>query len=416
MIRYLASFLEYLLMLMVILEFNTPYTYFPVIRHGVFLSIIGLLGILCLLSWRHVSFEILAFAFAILIGALFPFLNVYENGFKNYVRLYVIIFPLLVVLLASYLNRSEDECQHLLLKFSNLVVALAVISLFFWIFGSTLGVIPSTAIIPNSWGHAKFIPTYYGIYFETQEAVASAGAESMIRNSGIFNEAPMHNMILCTALAVELCIRQTKSIKRIILLIFTIITTISTTGFIFMFLLLSIKSYQAFASRYKLQMLLLIPLLFMVALFFVGEILDNKKETGEGSYNSRGADVVKCIEVGFEHPISGVGVFFKSEENSSESRSFGYSNSLFGTFAHGGLYLVSLYIIALLVMPVLIYWRTGNLSFMLFMLSYFLLFTFTVSQYKVLTLFMVSYCLSYWYELTFSQHSVSGNMLYGKVD
>lgn len=399
---------------MVILEFNTPYTYFPVIGKMVTLSIITLSMFLILLNWKNLSIDFFAFVLLITIGAIFPFFNVYEGKTIAYIKLYFVILPLLLILTSSYMSEERESVSHLFIKFSNIVAVIAIISLFFWFLGSTLELIPSTAIIPNSWGGDRFIPTYFGIYFETQVGAAYK-IGSMIRNSGIFNEAPMYNMILCTALSVELFLRPRICIKRLILITLTIITTISTTGLIFMFVVYAIKGYNSFASKYRLQMILLLPIFLFASLFVMNSILENKKETGEGSYSSRSRDIVKCIEVGLEHPISGVGVFFKSEENSSDSRSYGYSNSLFGVFAHGGFYLLTLYVLSLLIIPIVSYFRDRNLSFFIFMLSYFLLFSFTVSQYKCLTILLVANGFSYWYKIFFGNGSLRV-IIHGEVD
>lgn len=390
-------------MLMVILEFNTPYQYFPDIGKLIFLSIITLLMILILLNWKNLTVDIFAFVLYITIGAIFPFFNVYEGKTIAYIKLYFVILPLSLILMSSYLSDDRESASRLLIKFSNIVMVIAIISLFFWLFGSVLGFVDSTAIIPNSWGHDKFIATYFGIYFETQEIVAISGAESMIRNSGIFNEAPVYNMILCTALSIELFLRSRICIKRITLLTITILTTISTTGGVFLFFVYAIKGYNRLASKYKLQMILLIPILLFIGYFVINGILDNKKETGEVSYNSRSNDIKKCIEVGIEKPITGVGIFFKSEEYSTDSRSFGYSNSLFGTFAHGGFYFLILYLLPLFAIPVFVFLKNRDFQFLMMLLSFFLLFSFTATQYKVLTIIMLSYSLSYWYIATFEK-------------
>ena len=389
----LIYFFEYLLMLMIILEFNTPYIYFPIIKNTVILLIIISAVVLILFNWRNLTLDAIAFTFLIIVGALFPFLNVYEGKTIAYIKLYFVILPLLLILTSSYMSEERESVSHLFIKFSNIVAVIAIISLFFWFLGSTLELIPSTAIIPNSWGGDRFIPTYFGIYFETQEGAAYK-IGSMIRNSGIFNEAPMYNMILCTALSIELFLRPTIYIKRLILITLTIITTISTTGLIFMFVVYTIKGCNGFASRYRLQMILLLPILLLASLFVMNCILENKKEVGEGSYSSRSRDIVKCFEVGLEHPINGIGIMHANKATTTDN--FGYSNSLFGTFAHGGLYFLFLYLIPLFLIPFFVGLKYGDYQLSIIIFCYFLLFTFTLSQYKVLTLLIISYSLAYW--------------------
>lgn len=417
----IISFFEYLLMLMIILEFNTPYIYFPLIKNLVNFFIIISALVLLLFHWRNLSLEIFAFAFLLLIGAIFPFMHVYEGRITSYIKIYFIIFPLLFLLLASYITSQGLDINRLMSKFSNIVFSIAVISISFWLFGSILGYVESTAVIPNSWGGDHFIPTYYGLYFETQEATASEGIGILVRNSGIFNEGPMYNMILCTSLAYEIFLNGTTRLFKIVTIVIAILTTVSTTGFIFLLLLFSVKGYMALSSKYGLQMVLLFPVILFLGIVAISTVLDNKKEKGEGSYNSRSRDITKCIEVGIEHPVTGVGIFFNSEENSSDNRSFGYSNSLFGTFAHGGFYFLFLYLIPLFVMPIFVFFKNGDSQFLMMLLSFFLLFSFTVSQYRVLTVFMLSYSLSYWYMTTFTAQSecrlqTGQSCDYGKVN
>lgn len=402
-LQHIRSILEYLLVLMVILEFNTPYTYFPVIGKMVTLSIITLSMFLILLNWKNLSIDFFAFVLLITIGAIFPFFNVYEGKTIAYIKLYFVILPLLLILTSSYMSEERESVSHLFIKFSNIVAVIAIISLFFWFLGSTLELIPSTAIIPNSWAGDRFIPTYFGVYFETQEAMATSGAESMIRNSGIFNEAPMYNMILCTALSIEMFLHQKISVKRIILLTLTILSTISTTGGVFMFIVYAIKAYNSFASNYKLQMILLLPIFILMGVFSINNILDNKKETGEYSYNSRSHDIVKCIEVGIENPIAGVGIMYKAAY--AESNFFGFSNSLFGVFAHGGFYFLLLYLFPFLIIPLILLLKYKNSSIGGIFLSYFGVFSFTVSEYKVLTIFVIACSLSYWYFVVFKKRN-----------
>lgn len=398
----IISFFEYLLMLMIILEFNTPYIEFPVVVKIQNIFIV-FSSIVLIYSNRHqVSSANFLFIAALLIGAIIPLLNVYSGRITSFIKIYYVFFPLFLTLIFSYSN-DEGGGYELLNKFSNIVIVLTAISLFFWLFGSILGIISSSALIPNSWASDRFITTYYGLYFETQELEATAGTMSIIRNSGIFNEAPMHNMILCVSLSIELFVCRNLRFKRIIIIVIAIFTTISTTGLIFLFVTFFIKGYFSLSSKLKLQMILLLPLLLLVSLIAISNVLENKKELSDGSYNSRSKDIVKCIEVGMENPIFGSGIMHKHD--SSERFNYGYSNSLFGVFAHGGIYFLLLYLASFFFIPIWVYLKEKDLQFPMLVLSYFLLFTFTVSQYNILTIFMVSFSLSKWYSMVFLHSS-----------
>ena len=356
---------------MMILEFNTPYVYFPVIRHAVEIILLLSAIILIIYHWDYISFDIFAFLLIVLVGAILPSLNVVEDKFVLYVKLYFVLLPILLLMMILYARENESAYETFLFKYSNIVYLISIVSLFFWFFGSILEIIPSTAIIPNAWGKEKFIPTYYGIYFETQSIEATEGASLMVRNSGIFNEGPMYNMILCIAISIELFVRKKIKPLRLCTLLITDITVLSTTGFLLLLLIFAIKAFELSHAKYGLQILLLSPIILIMVFITLSVILDNKKNSSAKSYNNRGDDIVKCVEVGLEHPILGVGVFFKGEEDSSDSKSFGFSNSTFAVFAHGGFYFLVLYLFPLFIVPIIIYCRNRDWCFLMFMMSLF---------------------------------------------
>lgn len=388
--------LEYLLMFFFIIEFNTPYTYFPIIAITVKYLCVFLLFLLTFI--RFGKFKIEPMVVYVLIGALIPLLNVADYSFKRYFWLYIVIFPLSLSYMIPLIHEDQENAKKMFLRFSNIVFVLALISLVFWYWGSMRGDIPYTTLIPNDWGEDRFIPTYYGVYFETQSVADSQTYSSVARNSGIFNEAPMHNMILCTALAVECFLRDKISKIRIVVLIATILTTISSTGFFFL-TALSVVNVYVRANQYRNALLTLTPVIIGVGLFVSSAIMENKKDTGESSLNSRIEDIEKCIMIGMENPILGIEIMHKADEFGSNKVNFGYSNSTFTTFAHGGLYLLLLYIAPLFIVPIISLRRQLDWRWSLMMFFYFLLFTFTVSHYKYLTMLFVAYGIAFWNEI-----------------
>lgn len=381
-------------MFFVILEFNTAYTCFLFIKWGI--RIISLVALFLLIVFSLRRFKVDFMVLGLIIGALPLLFNLADGHIWDYIRLYILFLPMAVLYLTTLFKEGRDKVCSLLLKYSNIVIVLSLVSLFFWSLGTVSEMIPYTMLVPNNWGgNERFIPTYYGIYFETQEAMAIAGQESAsVRNTGIFNEAPMHNMILCVAIAIEVFLRPKLSKVRILILVITVLSTISTTGIVFLTLLLSAKLYSAMRASRRIVLILGLPLFLLLMLFSVSATLENKKETGEGSYNSRSRDIVRCIEVGVENPLLGKEMFHDNKPIKSEN--YGFSNSTFTIFAHGGFYVLSFYLMALLIMPFLCYRRTKDTGILGVMLFYFLLFTFTLSPYKYLTMIFMAIGLAYW--------------------
>lgn len=303
-------------------------------------------------------------------------------------------------LMWTYLNlrkyRGITAYHSLFLRYSNIVIVLAVVSLIMWMLCSLLGIIPLTMQIPSYWtqgGYLRFISTYWGIYFETQHF--SLFSIEAWRNTGIFNEGPMYNMILCTSLAIECFIRLKKSTVRIVILVLAIITTVTTTGQFLLIMLLFWTFIKKISRKQQKLLILFFPVLFYCTCIGINVLMEEKLESekGSSSVDTRSDSIGKCLEVGFEHPVLGVGLM----SGKVRIRSLvldEHSNSLFELFAYGGLYVVTLYIGGLLILPFLYYIKYKDLQWLLTMGRFFIIFSVTLSQYRYLTLLFLAWGLS----------------------
>ncbi len=382
----LRTILEYLLVFLIILEFNTPYLVFNPIKRAVQIFPVIILALLILMSNYSIKKKVNAHVLTYLSGAIFPMLILKNSGYVTYVGLFFGIIPLLWIYL--YLRKNEGEGLSLFLKFSNLMVIEAVISLIMWILCTMMNVIPMTLMIPYEWAPGvDFIPTYFGIYFETQG----------IRNTGIFNEGPMHNMALCVALLIECFLRQQKSKAKILILVGVIITTFTTTG---QFLLIFLGAYfflKNANSRRRIVVILLAPILLFGVYLSSNYLMETKMErdAGAGSVDERGKDIKNCIEIGLENPVLGVGMITKDKLSKVAKRgNAGYSNSTFTVFARGGFYCLTLYLVSLLLIPFLYSRKFHDNRYILMMLFFFFLFTLTISFLKYLTFLFMAFGLS----------------------
>lgn len=395
MLKKIESFLVYVLLILIILEFNTPYGLF-LIMAATFLPVL-VLALLILLNVARTKPDY-GLVCLMIVGSVLPLLNVVEEGRGSFIRLFWMVLPLLTVyLIIKIKQKGLYGVKDILFKFSNIIVIEALISLFFWLLGSQLEIIPYTALIPNSWQGERFIPTWFGLYFETQDTMVGSDAlTSVIRNSGCFNEAPMHNMVLSTALAIELFLRKPIEKRRIVILVITVVSTLTTTGYLLMLMMLLLKIYPYIDNQKKVWVILLMPVVLLICFFAVNAIIENQKNTRETSYNSRSGDIMKCIEVGMQNPLLGVGLFHKWEEGGSSQNNYGYSNSLFTIFAHGGIYTEILYVFSLFLAPFLFYRKARDPSIFLFFLCYFVLFSFTVSWQRYMTLLFMAIGIALW--------------------
>ena len=392
---FIRRILEYILVVCIILEFNTPYMVFPLVKRIVQIFPIIVLLILLLISNYSILKKVNLFVLIYLIGSLFPMLVISEHNYPAYIIRYCIILPLLWIYLS--LRKDADANGNnisLFLRYSNTVVILAVISLFMWLFCSILQIIPPTAFIPNDWAPGRyFIPTYYGIYFETQ-SVSPLG-ETIMRNTGIFNEGPMYNMVLCTAFVIEYFIRPKKSPLKIWILAIAIVSTITTTGQFFLLGIGCLTVYRNIGQKYRAILIIVIPALLYISYSSANQLLENKMETGgDSSVELRAEDIEYCIEVGMENPFLGVGLVISDGEKLWRGEAIGRSNSLFAVFARGGVFALTLYLGTLIIIPYLYYRKNKDSAWLLAMLFFFLLFNITSAFLKYLTFLFMAWGMS----------------------
>lgn len=215
------------------------------------------------------------------------------------------------------------------------------------------------------------------------------------RNSGIFNEGPMYNMVLCVAFAIEYFVRLHTSKTRIWILALTILTTQTTTGQLFLIAIVCWILYKR-SRRYFILLVVMAPFLVLGSFFTANRIIEDKiKKGGDVSINDRTEDILTCMEIGMEHPLLGIGlVSARGEQVLWEGKEFGFSNSLFAVFARGGLFGLTLYIVALLLIPYLYYRKYKDARWLFTMICFFLIFSFTNSSAKYLTFLFLAWGLS----------------------
>lgn len=386
--------LEYLLVFCIILEFNTPYLIFPEVKRMIQVFPIFILLGLLIISNYSITKKVNILVFIYLVGALFPMLALRDHNYPSYIIRYVLILPLLWMYLSHRKEFGSSVYNSLFLKYSNVMVIIAVASLVMWFLCSILQVVPATSFFPYEWESSiDFIPTYWGVYFETQ-SIAPLG-EKIWRNTGIFNEGPMYNMALCVAFIIEYFIQPFRSKTKLWILAIAIFTTLTTTG---QFFLMGIGIWSVFnrmGRRYRILLLLVVPILLYFGYVVAGTLLANKKATGgEDSMNLRTEDITWCMEAGMEHPMLGVGLTLREGESLWHGKTLGRSNSLFAVFARGGLFVLILYIGALLLIPYLYYRKYKDPKWFYAMFCFFLVFTVTVSFLNYLTLLFIAWGMS----------------------
>lgn len=235
-----------------------------------------------------------------------------------------------------------ETITRFLTRYVNVVLVLAGISLFFFVFGSTLHLIDPTGTVSYQWEVARRASSYWSLYFETQ--TIDFLSYSGIRNDGVFCEAPMFNFVLCLALMTNVLLLKGSRLKSLFLCV-TILTTFSTTGYL---AVLIVGAYLLMVAKVSNRLInalriLLIPILVVGIIIACALILGDKSDTG--SYGVRSDHLIGCTQLFFESLPLGTGfgddALFYSVFRFDQGLSVGSMYLL----AQGGAFAVALYVV-----------------------------------------------------------------------
>lgn len=275
------------------------------------------------------------------------------TGYKSEVFLIYYAGVFIIFFMYLYQVNRNNDLEKFIKVFTNIVTVIAILSLFFWLFGSVLNVLPGRVMLEYNWANRTYTTyTYYGLYFENpiQSEQILFGKRS-IRNSGVYAEVPGFAEILLYALTIELLTKQ-KTKWRFLVLFTALLSTSSTKGLL-TFVIISVVNY-IMKREYKQKIYRVIKLLISIFLIVSGVfaciyILQDKSQTG--SFGVRMDDIRAAIIAWKNSPFFGVGYnnmqeiakYFQVSRSSD-----GLSMGLTALLAQGGLYLIGLYVIAMI--------------------------------------------------------------------
>lgn len=389
-----CEILQYIFVIIIILECNSVYSqiygYHLMIRSIMTVIASGCIFFQIILKKIKIYKSLFVLIIYDVICSIIMFINTDNLSGKGIVVLDFLLFlPLMLIYIS---NLTKKEFRNLLQKFINVVIFLSIISLVFWISILVFKLKP-TGTVKLVWAQPySLIPSYYNLYFNTQDVWWITGT-SLMRNTGIFAEAPMYAAILISALIFNniLDFENTKSnlIKTIILFI-TMITTISVTGIICSIIIIAsnIKKYiLAMRKNYRevFISLLLIVIICMIPLSY--NFLLKKMNTA--SANHRNMDIKIGMETFFEKPLIGYGINHERATELEYENGYGYSNTIIPVITDGGIVLCIIYIfpIFLLIINGI---KRRKANYLMFSLIYMILLFTTLIQYRLIMMLLIS--------------------------
>lgn len=356
MSRKLSSFLEYVFFLLIVISTRSVFIHLlDESSNDRIVKILILTVSLFILSLNFNSLKLekkslLGIVLYYMVSGAFFFYNILiiKEGILAFIFNIILLLPIFWMLCRIYyLNNKLLGFLH---RYSDVVTIVATISLFFWFFGSVLDIIEPNVSLIYTWADQDGIEIngYYYLYFETQK-INLLGFEGW-RNTSIFVEGPMFNIVLLVALVNLLFLDQRSkksiNIKALIILI-SIFSVLSTTGiFLSIFILLYKFYFRNKLTRKRILLLLsLSPVLLYATILFLYNLALDKAQTGSASM--RVDDIYAGIMAWLDSPIVGNGYthlegVFKYM-NMSIRPNTGYSNGILSTLVQGGMTLFLIY-------------------------------------------------------------------------
>lgn len=337
---------EYIIAIVLVLECRSIFNNMSTTRNQFWLWMLGLLCfavLLCLATKRKISrksakktcaFLVMVFIFYV----VYALVNGYNlSAFRRY------LFSVSILLVFYCLFCEEQEVPTVLLKYNDVICVISAVSLFLWLLGSTLGMISPTNTVMMNWagtGKDASYLSYYNLLFEVQSVSSDFIPGIVYKNTAIFVEAPMYSLHLSLALMIELFAKDKSSKMRCILLVSTIITTFSTSGYLLSIFALGIHAFLSSKKSIKQILLLLSPLITITIALISYNLLSLKLSNLSGL--TRIDDFIVGWKVFKNNVLTGVGFdnyqYLQAYMSSWRSNSLGMSSSMMMVLCYGGLY------------------------------------------------------------------------------
>ena len=353
-VPFYRKIILYLIIIAVLIDSTTMYKYLtnsPLFGGGFGWP----LGFLCILYAVQASKLRITNAIKLKLPILILFLLIYviANNYnaERYLISYVGMFFFLFIF--AYVLYQKGEMRAFLRAFSNVMVAIAIISIFFWLFGSILDILPGRTQLSYYWADRyRTTYSYYYLYFENPSQNITHGS---ICNLGIFTESPGYSGFLTYALLIEIVLgknitekkQKRKAILRTIILIVTLFTTNSTKGIIVVLIALAIEYVaKEEKSRIKKVIKVLGSLIAIVVVAYASfTLINGKLETSSGLV--RFDDLRSGFQTFLDNPVFGAGynnVDAIIDHQLVTRGNRGLSMGLTTILAYGGLWLFSIYL------------------------------------------------------------------------
>jgi hypothetical protein len=293
-------------------------------------------------------------------------------------------------------NKFDIFCE----SYSDIMQIICLVSLFFWLFGSVLNLLPYKSIT-YSWLKGVYnSKTYLYLYFENAIQNQKIFGMYIPHNCGIFVEATIYSNFLIYAIGIEWFKNRGINKNRLIFLVITLISTFSTKALVVLIATFTIK-YVFDNRKNKRPIIRLIKfalslLLIFIAAFSIYQIIIDKSTTA--SYAVRMDDLRAALITWKNHLIFGSG--YGNDESIIANTTTpwlreevtGVTMGVTVLLAEGGIVLFSYYILAVYLAynsPII---QKKKMDFIFFAVMIFINLLSSNAAFSMPILFMISSC------------------------
>lgn len=398
--KWINSFFEYGIALALMLncrsmwlEIDTMRTWFPYFVLLILaVSTFGYLFTSGLLTKKSMLNAFAAVVFILVYCEMFQLIH-----YSKVIQFQRLVFAVCCIVFLLVATKDVLCISDILLKYRNLIVLVSIISLFFWMFGSLLGLISYTGMIKSTWSSTTQlvnVKSYYNIYFEPQNIKAFGILPIMARNCACFTEGPMAALNFSLALIIDVVLDKHNSKKKTIILVIAIISTFSVIGYVIMF---SILGYFFISSTSKniLKKLLKMfgaPIVLIIFIAIGYAIVVERLQTSSGNLR------IDDFKIGFvawrNNLIFGNGFEnYNILQNLMVGRtSIGFSNSLMQLLSDGGIYFFLLEFIAI-IKEIKFCIKNERRGELIFALCFIAMYVTLISTYQYINIFIFGWFL-----------------------
>lgn len=275
---------------------------------------------------------------------------VQQNNIIKEDFLFTFTFGVPLLFIYFCVMQKQNETSRIFHTIESIVLLIAASSTIIWYMGCVLGTLQYNCSIDLFWGTQQRVQGFYNIvYVMTTDKTFGL---NIIQNNAFFTEAPMLNLWLDIAIATELFLKPKYSKTKLAVLFACLMTTISTTAYIFVFIAVMLKYIEKTInkkSRNIIIRLIIFTAIVPIAYTVVDTILTIKSSTQ--SYAIRMKNYLVAVKLFMDYPLWGSGYgrmsIFNMAQYKMTKRNLGYTNSVGAVLGTGGVWMTVPYVLSI---------------------------------------------------------------------